>query len=66
MKKVEKKREESIERAIRLVWDSLESHLKPTYLKLESLDKERGETHTFHKKCVTEYAEVIKLLSELY
>jgi len=55
-------KEEEIERAIRLTFDSLESHLKWTYE-----DKmPKGETRDFHKKCVQEYAEVIRILSKLY
>ena len=47
-----------IERAIRLTWGSLESHLDATH--------NVSDEHDFHRKCVQEYAEVIKILSELY
>lgn len=53
------KRAKTIEEAIRLVWDSLESHLKWTHT--ESTDGVR-----FHKTCIKEYARLIELLSELY
>ena len=52
-------KEKKIERAIKLVYDSLESHLKYTHIKT-------SEGILFHKKCVAEYAEIIKILSELY
>lgn len=48
-----------IERGIRLAWSSLDSHLRYTYLK--SWEKE-----AFHKRCVVEYAELIKILASLY
>lgn len=56
-------KQKKIIKAIRIVWDSLESHLD------SSADKRlKGGiigTRNFHKKCVQEYAEVIKILSEL-
>ena len=52
-------REKKIERIIRLAWSSLESHLKYTRMKTSEGEK-------FHKDCVNEYAEIIKLTSELY
>ena len=51
------KRSKDIERALRLVWDSLESHLDATH---------RGVDMRFHRQCVKEYAEVIHILSRLY
>ena len=51
-------KEKKIERLIRLVWSSLESHLKYTH-------SHTSEGRNFHKKCVKEYSEQIKLLSEL-
>lgn len=57
-----KKRSKRIEKAMRIVWDSLQSHLPYTYK--DSADKDA--TKDFHKKCVREYATVLKLLSELY
>lgn len=51
---------EKIETALRLVWDSLESHLSYTY------KKEKGEDMKFHKKCVQDYATLLKIISELY
>ncbi len=53
-----KKRAEKIEEAIRLVWDSLQSHLEWTH-------KQSSEGEKFHKRCVSEYAILIQLLSEL-
>lgn len=53
------KRKEKIERAMRLAWSSLESHLKWTYCK-------SAEGKIFHMHCVKEYSELIKILSELY
>jgi hypothetical protein len=52
-------REERIERAIKLTWSSLRSHLEWTH-------KKSPEGHRFHKACVQEYAETIKILSSLY
>lgn len=58
-------KEKQIERAIRLIWSSLESHLTYTYEKPTRVDLSRGETQKFHKDCIREYAETIKILSEL-
>ncbi len=52
-------REKKIDKAIRLVYDSLQSHLRYTYIKT-------SEGPEFHKICVREYADIIKILSELY
>lgn len=52
-------KERKIERAIRLTYDSLQSHLRYTYIKT-------SEGERFHKNCVKEYSEIIKVLSELY
>ncbi len=51
-------KDKKLERLIRLAWESLESHLKYTYLK-------SSEGKHFHKQCVRDYGEMIKLLSEL-
>ena len=51
-------KEKKIEKALRLTWDSLQSHLKYTRIKTT-------EGIGFHKKCVKEYAETLKILSEL-
>ena len=53
------KRAQKIEEAIRLVWDSLQSHLEWTH-------KHSTDGEKFHKQTVKEYAILIKLLSELY
>lgn len=55
---MKKTREELIERAIRLTYSSLESHLRYTH-------KKSAEGKTFHKKCVKEYGEQINILAEL-
>lgn len=47
-----------IERAIRLAWSSLESHLQWTH-------KKSSEGEKFHKQCLEEYAELIKILTEI-
>lgn len=47
-----------IERAIRLAWSSLESHLQWTH-------KKSSEGEKFHKQCLGEYAELIKILTEI-
>jgi hypothetical protein len=52
-------RKQMLERLIRLVWDSLESHLPYTY-------EHSSEGKDFHIKCVMEYSEMIYLLSKLY
>lgn len=55
-----------IEEAIRLTWESLESHLPYCHEEIEKWAKKRGESAKFHKKCVQDYARVIQILSELY
>lgn len=57
-----RKKAKAIRKAIKLTWDSLDSHLKWTYSKKFP----RRETAKFHKLCVKEYATTIKLLSKLY
>lgn len=59
-----------IARAIRIVWESLDSHLDdthdPLYDKVKSkIARDHIGDKAFHKKCVKEYAEVIKTLTEL-
>jgi hypothetical protein len=56
-------RDKIIERIIRLTWDSLESHLGWTYASKKELGK---ETNSFHRKCVRDYAETIRLATLLY
>lgn len=53
------KRAKLVDKAIRLVWASLDTHLDYTH-------KEHHDSANFHKKCVREYAGLIKILSELY
>lgn len=60
-------REEKITKVIEIISDSLASHLDyahQTETKKASLLKAHG-SKKFHQKCVKEYAEAIKLLSEL-
>lgn len=57
------KRDKKIDRAIRLSWSSLESHLQAIAGPSTS---QRAEGYKFHKECVKEYAELITLLSDLY
>lgn len=52
-------RAKKIDRALKLAWDSLQSHLNWTH-------HISSEGKIFHKKCVKQYAELMKLLSELY
>ena len=54
------KRAREIEKAMRLVWSSLDSHLPWTY------DKRAEGGKAFQKKCVKEYAEILLILSHLY
>lgn len=61
-------RAKKIDNAIRIVWDSLDSHLSGTHTLTTTQKKyvEEVGSNKFHQKCVKEYAEVIKVLSELY
>lgn len=61
MKKIPKnlKRPQSIEKAIRITWASLESHLPYTHGK-------SPEGTDFHRKCVKEYIALLVHLSNLY
>jgi len=52
-------RAKKVDRAIQLAYDSLKSHLRWTHQK-------SSEGQRFHRLCVKQYAEIIKLLSELY
>ena len=55
-----KQRAREIEKAIRLAYDSLESHLPYTH------QKHVDGSMRFHRKCISEYAEIIAILSKLY
>jgi hypothetical protein len=48
-----------IEQIIRLVWDSLESHLPYTHTK-------HHDGYAFHVQCVKEYVEILRLVTKLY
>lgn len=56
-------RAKKIEQGIKIAYDSLETHLMYTHSPKGLI---RNETHTFHKKCVKEYATLIAILAELY
>ena len=56
-KEAENERARNIEKAVKIVIDSLVSHLPKTYADDES---------EFHRLCVCEYSEVLVLLSKLY
>lgn len=57
-----KERAKLIERAIRLTWSSLDSHLELTHRKAPKfVGREK-----FHKTCVKDYAEMIVILTKLY
>lgn len=62
MKLNREQRAKKIDRAIMLAWSSLSSHLTFTYRKYPI----RKEGTKFHQKCVQEYAELIKILADLY
>ena len=67
--KKEDKRIKDIANAIRLTWDSLESHLtdtyEPIYKKLkQKVAKEHIGDANFHRKCIKEYAEIMKTLAD--
>lgn len=55
---------EKIARVIRIVWDSLDSHIDPA-VKADSAPCETCGSRYFHAKTAREYAEAIKLLTEL-
>lgn len=53
-----KNRAKKIEKLYRMIWSSLESHLPYTY--------DKYSDRRFQKKCVKEYSEMFKILSDLY
>jgi hypothetical protein len=57
-----KKRKDKIRRAIRLVWESLDSHLP--YIDVKPESKSDGSIK-FQTKCVKEYGELIYILTQL-
>lgn len=61
---MKRKRAKKVVKAIEMVWSSLDSHLYFTYKRNKKARNNEGTK--FHQKCVREYAELIKLLSELY
>lgn len=65
-KKVTKKdeRAKKIEEAIRLTYDSLQSHLPYTHEEPDMTS--RDETKAFHRKSVKEYVRLLTILTELY
>lgn len=57
-----RERDIKIRRIMRLIWSSLDSHLEW----VDEKPKGKGEGDVkFQIKCVREYAEIIKLLSEI-
>ncbi len=72
MKKVKRLTKEDraklIEEAIRLVYDSLDSHLSPAAEKKfpKPTKGYQKETAVFHRLTVAEYARLIDILSKLY
>jgi len=57
-------RKQDVPQAIRLVWDSLDSHLDSTVGRVHKrpcCNKAVGSP-AFHKKCVQEYMEVLRVL----
>lgn len=64
MKRRADERAKKIEEAIRLTWDSLQSHLQYTHGQEELML--RDETKSFHKRCVHDYAKTLQILTELY
>ena len=57
-----------VAKTITMIWSSLDSHLSETYNPTKFRDKRAKEilgTSRFHIQCVKEYAEIIRMLSEL-
>lgn len=57
-------REKQIKKALRITWDSLDSHLDWTHDIPKNKCKYCGSAR-FHKKTIKEYATIIKILSDL-
>ena len=53
-----------IARLIRLIYNSLESHIALTHGSVRN--KGLDGRNAFHKRCVREYAEMIKMITSLY
>lgn len=62
--KKSRKKARRVEKAIKLTWSSLKSHLPWARTKQKGMPKK--ESPRFHKKCVQEYADTIRHLSKLY
>lgn len=59
-----------IAKCMKLIWSSLESHLDDTHHPvIDTLKEQRAKNFIggarFHRKCVREYAYIIRVLSEL-
>lgn len=55
-------------KAIRSVWDSLDSHLDYTHTPIKTRSKEMKAIHggkRFHRQCVREYAEILLTLTKV-
>ena len=68
MNKERRDRAKKIDKAIRIVWDSLETHLKLTHTLTKAQTQKGTECggHKFHQWCVKDYAKLIQILTELY
>ena len=64
-KLTKRQRAKLIERGLRLIWDSLESHLPWTYGKNKGRGKGTG-TRKFHKGATGEYGELVDIFTQLY
>lgn len=53
-----------VEKAMRKVWDSLESHFP--FASDDAISLNEGEHPRFQKQCIKEYAQLISTLSKLY
>jgi hypothetical protein len=57
--------EKRIAVAIRLTWDSLESHMRRLpELKRNARERKIVGSIPFHKQCIREYAEIIRTLAD--
>lgn len=57
-------KQDKIERAMKLIWLSLESHMMHDFPNKKCCIKEVGGP-AFQKKCIKEYAEILHILSDL-
>ena len=57
-------RAEEVAIAMGIVADSIRSHLPYTHGNIGASRRQNGESVAFHKKCVRDYARVLKTLSQ--